>query len=123
MEKKILIVEDNGDLCDIYKVAFESQGFTVKIVNDGMNAMSALEVFRPDVVLLDIMMPFVSGHDVLKAIREKGNAVTIVVNSNLSQEEDVEKTLALGANYYCKKAEYSPKELVEKVENIITEQK
>jgi DNA-binding response OmpR family regulator len=119
MNKKILIVEDNVDLCEIYKIAFESKKFEVQVEHNGMNAVNAVSSFKPDIILLDIMMPYVSGHDFLKTIRGKGNKTMVVINSNLSQEADVKKSLDLGADYYLKKAEYTPKEVVEKVEEFL----
>ncbi|HPO05994.1 MAG TPA: response regulator, partial [Candidatus Gracilibacteria bacterium] len=100
MSYKILIVEDNKDLCEIYQIAFSNQDFEIKISYDGMNAVSLFDQFKPDVILLDIMMPFVSGYDFLKVVREKNKSVLIVINSNLYQEADIAKSKELGADFY-----------------------
>ena len=117
--KKILIVEDNLDLSDMYKIAFESKGFEIAVCSNGINAVSQVDTFQPDVVLLDIMMPFVSGLDFLKTIRSKGNSVKIIVNSNLGQDSDIEKATELGADKYLKKADHTPFEVVEIVATMI----
>lgn len=121
MSKKVLLVEDNIDLCDIYKLAFEDKDYEVALANNGMSAISLMETFKPDVVLLDIMMPYVSGYDFLKQVRsqDKDNAALIVVNSNLVQEEDVKKAKDLGADEYLKKSEYTPREVVNKVDDFL----
>ncbi|PCI24627.1 hypothetical protein COB57_04405 [Candidatus Peregrinibacteria bacterium] len=118
--KKVLIVEDNLDLSEMYKIALESKGFEVMASENGMNAVALNDTFKPDLVILDLMMPFVSGYDVLKTIRNKGNDVYIVVNSNLSQESDIAKAKELGANEYYKKSEMDPKTFVNKVAAILS---
>lgn len=118
MSKKILIIEDNKDLNEMYKMTFESKGYEVEVSLNGMNAVALVTTFKPDVILLDIMMPFVSGYDFIKTVRAKGNDVTIIVNSNLSQESDVQKSLELGANKYLKKADYDPFQVFDEVEKI-----
>jgi len=120
MAKKILLVEDNQDICDLYKIVFESKGYEIQICNNGINAVSMLDTFKPDLVLLDIMMPFVSGFDFLVNIKKKEDTdVIVVVNSNLSQDSDVEKAKELGADDYFKKADYTPQEIVEKVDAML----
>ena len=119
MSKKILIVEDNTDLSDMYKIAFENKGFEVVVCSNGMNAVSQVDTFQPDIVLLDIMMPFVSGLDFLKTIRSKGNSVKIIVNSNLGQDSDIEKGIELGADKYLKKADHTPFEVVDIISEML----
>ena len=119
MAKKILIVEDNQDLAEMYKMAFESAGFNVELCLDAMNAVHHLSTFHPDVVLLDIMMPMVSGFDFLKTARKKDSKVKIIVNSNLSQKKDIDMAKEMGADDYLRKSDLTPKELVQKVKKVI----
>lgn len=119
MSKKILIVEDNADLSGMYQIAFESKDYEVNICSNGMHAVAQVDSFNPDIILLDIMMPFVSGLDFLKTIRAKGNDITIIINSNLGQDSDVSRAIELGADKYLKKTENTPFEVVEIVDKML----
>lgn len=117
--QKILIIEDNQDLRTMYKIAFEESGYEVSLCQNGMNAVSLVDTFQPDIILLDIMMPFVSGFDFLKTVRARENHVKIIINSNLSQESDIQKGKELGADEYFKKTDFTPFELVKKIGEIL----
>lgn len=114
--KKILIIEDNADLVELYKIAFRSAGFEVSSKGNGMDGVVQALEFHPDVILLDIMMPQMDGFEVLSAIRNNSSLeVFIVINSNLSRQQDIDLAKRLGADAYLQKSEYSPTELAEKV--------
>lgn len=119
--KKILIVEDNEDLVNMFKIAFEEKGYTVEFSLNGIDGIAKAAEFKPDVVLLDIMMPQMNGFDFLKALKNNTSLKTkVVVNSNLEQEKDAEKAKELGADLYLKKSEYTPFQVVEEVEGVIS---
>ncbi|MBT4936914.1 response regulator [Candidatus Peregrinibacteria bacterium] len=119
MSIKILIVEDNIDLTDAYELVFKKEGFNIQVVYDGMQAEEALEIFSPDVILLDIMMPQMNGFEFLKNLRASGSKTTVIINSNLSQNSEVKKSFELGANEYLRKSDYTVFELVDKVKEIV----
>jgi CheY-like chemotaxis protein len=124
MNTKIFIVEDNPDIREIYRLAFELAGFTVETSENGLDAISRISEINPDIILLDIMLPEMSGFDVLKSLQENFNNDQIkkhivVVWSNLSQDEDMEKAMQSGANYYLRKSDYDGDALIEKIKEIV----
>lgn len=124
MEKKIgiLIVDDDKFLLDMYAMKFEENGFDVETALSGVDALTLLESGKkPDLILLDVVMPGVDGLEVLTTIKQKklAEGATIVILSNLGQKEDVEKGLSLGANGYIVKASTTPSEVVTRVKEIL----
>jgi len=116
--KKILLIEDDPLLIDIYRTKLESAGFTVSIVSDGDKALEAVVSETPDAVLLDIVLPKVDGWDILKGIKDKDKKIKVVVLSNLGQKEEVEKGFALGAEKYLIKANFTPSDVVAEIEKL-----
>ncbi|HZM63786.1 MAG TPA: response regulator [Candidatus Saccharimonadales bacterium] len=105
--KRILFVEDDDSLAGVYLVRLQAEGFDVKRVSNGEEALAATVSFKPNLILLDIMMPKVSGFDVLDILRntpEVGN-VKIVVLTALSQEADKKRAQELGADDYLVKSQ------------------
>ncbi len=117
MSKKIvLIIEDNEDIQEIYKIQFESQWFTVITSLTGLDGIAKTVEHSPDIILLDIMMPQMDGFEVLETIKNQSSITTpIIVCSNLSQESDIIKTHELGASLYLVKSDYTWSQVVEKV--------
>lgn len=121
--KRVLIVEDDKDLQDIYKYAFEDAGYEVKISNDGLNGVTDATEYMPDVVILDIMMPEMNGYQFLEALNNNTSLkVPVVVVSNLTQEREKQKALAAGASLFLTKAEYDGPDLVVKVNELLAGQ-
>lgn len=117
--KKILIVEDNQDLCYIYKESFEAAGFEVRVSPQGLDGIVQALEFHPELILLDLMMPQMDGYEVLSAIRKNSSLdVVIVVCSNLGQQADIDRAMELGADHYLSKSDYRPKALVKKINEI-----
>jgi CheY-like chemotaxis protein len=128
MNTKIFIVEDNADIREIYRLVFDLAGFTVVTSDNGLDAISRIAEIAPDIVLLDIMLPEMDGFQVLTAIKENFNDsnlknTPIIVWSNLSQEEDIQKAMTLGANYYLRKSDYDGDVLIDKVKDILAKSK
>ena len=106
-KKKILLVEDDTALAGVYRSRLELEGFEVREVNDGEQALSAAIDFDPDLILLDAMMPKISGFDVLDILRntpETAN-IRIVMLTALSQPKDKERAEALGVDDYLVKSQ------------------
>jgi len=121
MAYKLLLAEDDIQLVDMYKRKFELEGFDVHIAENGEEAINQLETFTPDLVLLDIMMPKVSGLEVLRSIREnpKQKDILVVILTNLGNESTSEEIYKLGATDYIVKAELTPLEVTNKVKEIL----
>ena len=105
--KKILLVEDDDALASVYVTRLQAEGFDIKRVPNGEDALSAALQYRPDLIVLDVMMPKVSGFDVLDIIRntpEIGN-VKIVMLTALSQDSDKQRAQQLGVDDYLVKSQ------------------
>lgn len=117
-----MIIEDDRNLQEIYKINFEVAGFDVEIEGDGLSGISTVVEKKPDIILLDIMMPNMDGFAFLKAVKENTSInIPVVVCSNLSDKETYDKAFAAGAAAVLLKVDYSGKELVQKVEAILVQ--
>ncbi len=116
---KILLVEDDDGLANVYKMRLETEGFTVKRVPNGEDALAAAIEVKPDLIVLDVMMPKVSGFDVLDILRntpETAN-IKVVMLTALSQESDKEKAEKLGADDYMVKSQVVIADVVERIKH------
>lgn len=116
-QKKILLVEDDDALANVYVSRLSAEGFEVRRAPDGEQALSAAIEFRPDIILLDVMMPKVSGFEVLDILRNTpqiGNTKVIVLTA-LSQEGDRQRAQDLGADDYLVKSQVVIADVVERV--------
>ena len=117
--KKIVLAEDNSTLSLLLKFRLEKEGYELLIAKDGKEALELIEEHKPAIILTDIMMPFVSGLEVISHVRNKLNLeMPIVVFSAAGQEETVLKAFDLGANDFMGKP-FSPNELVIRVKRLI----
>lgn len=119
---KILIVDDDSQILTMYKSRFEETKHTAETARDGEEGLSKALEFRPDIILLDILMPKMTGLEMLKKLKTieeiKNTPVVLLTNVGIS-EEDVEKGLGIGAVAYMIKSSYTSKEVQEKVEEIL----
>ncbi len=120
---KILIVEDEPFLLDMYKMKFKQGGFEVISAADGEEAIRISRREKPDIILLDIMMPKIDGFEVLENLKKNSltKSIPVLIFSNFSQKEQKEKGIALGAADYFVKTNYTPAQVLEKVKNILIE--
>ncbi|HSN49344.1 MAG TPA: response regulator transcription factor [Flavobacterium sp.] len=117
--KKIVIAEDNSVLSLLLKFRLEKEGYKLLIAVDGKQAIELIEEHNPELILTDIMMPFVSGLEVISHVRNKLNMKTpIIVFSSSGQEEIVLKAFDLGANDFMTKP-FSPHELVIRIKRLL----
>lgn len=117
IKKKILLVEDDSALSGIYKSRLEMEGFEIREVNNGEQALSSAVEFKPDLILLDAMMPKISGFDVLDILRntpETAN-IHIIMLTALSQPKDKERAQSLGVDDYLVKSQVVIGDVVERV--------
>jgi DNA-binding response OmpR family regulator len=119
--KNILLVEDDPFLIDIYTKKLQESGFKVRVVKSGGQVIASLEEEKPDLILLDIVLPEIVGWEVLASIKARKDlaGIKVVVLSNLGQQEEVEKGLRMGAVQYLIKSQYKPSEVVKKVKEIL----
>lgn len=122
MAKRILLIEDDPFLSEIYVSKFEDSGFEIEIAKDGAAGLQKIKDSAPDLILLDIVMPNMDGFEVLRVVKGDPAAkdIPIVILSNLGEQENVQKGLALGAAVYIVKAHYTPTEVVARVKEILT---
>ena len=116
-KKKILLVEDEMALSAVYRSRLEVEGFDVREVHNGEDALSATVEYRPDLILLDAMMPKISGFDVLDILRntpETAN-VRIIMLTALSQPKDKERAESLGVDDYLVKSQVVISDVVSRI--------
>ncbi len=117
--KKIVLAEDNSTLSLLLRFRLEKEGYKLLIAVDGKEAIELIEQHNPELILTDIMMPFISGLEVISHVRNKLNKQTpIIVFSAAGQEEMVLKAFNLGANDFMGKP-FSPNELVIRVKRLL----
>lgn len=116
-KKKIMIVEDDSFVMDIYQTKLEQEGYEVVGAANGVEALKKLQEIRPDLILLDIIMPYMDGLEVLKKIKDDQGLrnIPIILLTNLSQKEEIDKGLGLGADDYLIKSHFTPSEVLEKI--------
>lgn len=118
--KKILLIEDDAFLVDIYATKLKEAGFEVLTAFDGEEGYKKAKEEKPDLVLLDLVLPGMDGWEFLKKAKSENLTwLKIVVLSNLGQKEEVEKGLNLGVVKYLVKAHYAPSEVVEEISKIL----
>ncbi len=115
--KKILLVEDDEVLASVYRARLEMEDFEVMEVHDGEQALTAALKYRPDLMILDAMMPKISGFDVLDILRNTPETMNlqIIMLTALSQESDRERAEKLGVDEYLVKSQVMISDVVEKV--------
>jgi DNA-binding response OmpR family regulator len=117
--KKILLVEDDDSLASVYTTRLQAEGFDTKRVPNGEDALSVAMQYRPDLILLDVMMPKVSGFDVLDIIRNTPEigAVKVIMLTALSQDADKKRAEALGVDDYLVKSQVVIADVVDKIKH------
>ena len=118
-KKKILVVEDEKPLLMAIKSKLELGGYDVVFAEDGESGEKAIKDEKPDLVLLDILLPKKSGIEILEDLRKDKNDVLVMIISNSGQPVEIDKAMKLGVKDYLVKADFSPEEVIEKVRKII----
>lgn len=118
--KKILIAEDDFFIRDIYGKVFSLSGYEVAVAVDGIEALDKIKTVDYDMILLDIMMPRMTGIDVLKNVRameEPKKSVPIFIITNLGQQNIIEEAFKLGMDGYILKSQVTPQQIVDEINN------
>jgi DNA-binding response OmpR family regulator len=118
---RILLVEDDNSLATVYVDRLEAEGFEVKRVENGEDALAAAESYQPDLVLLDVMMPEINGFDVLDILRNtpKTANLKVIMLTALSQDSDKERAAALGVDDYLVKSQIVIADVIDRIRHII----
>lgn len=121
MAKKVLLVEDDNMIIDMYTLKFTQEGYEVIQAENGKDGLDFARKHMPDIVLLDIILPQMDGFSVLKALKAdpKTKGIPVVLLTNLGQDGDVKKGLELGAVDYLIKANFTPSQVVDKVKAVL----
>lgn len=119
VKKKILLVEDDISLAAVYKSRLEIEGFETREVNNGEEALAVAIEYKPDLILLDAMMPKISGFDVLDILRNTPETTNlkIIMLTALSQPKDKERAEGLGVDDYLVKSQVVIGDVVERVKH------
>jgi DNA-binding response OmpR family regulator len=114
---KVLIIEDDNFLLSMYATKFQKDNFEVISAEDGEKGLAKAKKEKPDIILLDIILPKMDGFQVLEKLKSEKETkdISVLLLTNLSQQEDSKKGLSLGADDYLIKAHFMPSEIVEKV--------
>jgi len=120
MRRRILIVDDEPNIVTALEYLLQQRGYDVSIARDGEEALAALARGRPDLVLLDVMMPKLNGYEVCRRIREREDwrDVRVVMLSAKGREAEVRKGMSLGADLYVTKP-FSNMDLVARIETLL----
>lgn len=119
--KKILVVDDESEICDFLKAFFEDRDFEVRTANSGEEAVQEVEKNKPQLVLLDVHMPGMDGMSVLRKIKQSYPDIKVIMVTALETREKIEEAMRLGADNYITKPlslEYLEKDVKEKVAHL-----
>ena len=121
MQKKVLIVEDDEHIAKVYEIQLAKEGLIIIIARDGEEAVKIIESEKPDLVILDLMLPKKDGFWVLEEIKKnaKSSKIPILVISNLGQKTDEKRAMELGATEYLIKIDYPIQEIISKIKSYL----
>lgn len=121
MAKNILIIEDDRFLRELITQKLVKEGYEISEAIDGEEGIKKIKEKKPDLILLDLILPEIDGFEVLSKMREDPALaqIPVIILSNLGQKEDVERGLKLGAVDYLIKAHFTPGEIIEKIKNVL----
>lgn len=118
---KIAIIEDDDVIAQMYRMKFASEGFEVQVASNGRLGVELCQEIKPDMILLDLQMPEMTGEEALEKIRatDWGTSIPVIVLTNLGEEEAPKKLKDLGVLSYIVKADLTPSQVTEKVKQAL----
>ena len=121
--KKILFIEDESALQKTFGDILKSKGYQIIKALDGESGLRLAKEERPDLILLDLILPRMDGFNVLKGLKasEETKSIPVIILTNLEETEDIQKALELGATTYLVKSSYTLEEVVKKIEKALEE--
>ncbi len=119
--KKILIIEDDTAISKMYQTSLKNDGYEVVAADDGDAGLEMAKKEKPDLILLDIILPKMDGFAVLEGLKKESGIknIPVIMLTNLGQEEDKERGKKLGAKDYIVKADFTPMQVSEKIKKYI----
>lgn len=118
---KVAIIEDDMAIVQMYRTKFENEGYEVATAPDGISGLELIATEKPDIVLLDLMMPNMNGLDMLQRLRNQpgGREAKVVVLTNMGDTETATKVYKMAADDYIVKAEMTPKQVSERIKALL----
>lgn len=118
---KIAIVEDDVAIVQMYRMKFESEGYEVSTAAEGKAGLELIETFKPDVILLDLMMPVMGGAEMLESLRKQpwGKFIKVIVLTNMGESEAPQKIKELGVSEFIVKADMTPKQVADRIKAVL----
>jgi len=118
---KVLVVEDDTDLQALYKLKLEHDGFQVYVANNGVEGLSGAQEWQPDIILLDLMMPVMSGSEMLAHLRSEkwGSDIRVIVLTNISKDEAPPALRFLHVDRYVVKAHQTPAQITQLIREVL----
>lgn len=118
---KIAIIEDDQAISQMYRFKFEAEGFEVQTAENGKLGLSLAESMKPDVILLDLMMPEMTGDEVLAKLRatDWGQKIKVIILTNMGEQEIPPKVKELGVNGIILKADMTPRQVADTVQKLL----
>lgn len=115
MSAKIAIVEDDQAISQMYRIKFEAEGYTVETAENGKLGLALAEAMKPDVILLDLMMPEMNGDEMLEKLRKTtwGKSIKVVILTNMGEQEVPENVKQMGVSAIVLKADMTPRQVAE----------
>ncbi|MCA9348056.1 response regulator [Candidatus Saccharibacteria bacterium] len=115
---KIAIIEDDQAISQMYRIKFEAEGYEVEIAANGKLGLELIDKFRPDIVLLDLMMPEMNGDEMLKELRqtEFGKTLKVIVLTNMGEQEAPDRLRMLDIAAFVTKSDMTPRQVAELVQ-------
>lgn len=119
MATKIAIIEDDQAISQMYRIKFEAEGYEVETAENGKLGLALVESMRPDIILLDLMMPEMPGDQMLTELRktEWGKDLKVIILTNMGEQEAPESIKSLNVRRFIVKAEMTPRQVAEMVKN------
>lgn len=120
---KIAIIEDDQAISQMYRIKFEAEGYEVETAEDGKLGLELIESMRPDIVLLDLMMPVMTGEEMLARLRTMpwGKSVKVIILTNRGEQEIPPEVKKLGVSALILKADMTPRQVAELVKSKLAE--
>jgi CheY-like chemotaxis protein len=119
-KKKILIVEDDSFVAEVYLAKLTEMGYEAILAQNGKEGLAALEDGKVDLILLDILMPVMGGAEMLEEVRKKEEwkNIPVILLTNVGEKESIQKMRKFGVNDYLIKSHFTPAEVIEKIEAV-----
>ena len=119
---KVAIIEDDIAISQMYRLKFETEGYEVQTAENGKLGLELVEQFQPAIILLDLMMPEMTGDQMLTELRKKpwGKDITVIILTNMGEEEAPKTLRELGVHSFIVKAEMTPRQVAERVKEALS---